>query len=248
MHYCSGGKDPYRREKKDFSVVIPVRNNIGGLLVTLGAFDLFTAQKDMLEVVLIADNDDSDLETYRKISKKYKYDIQVLSVEKSDNFSRDYYNHGVTCSSGGNVMVYNDDCYMQTNHWDDIIRERISANKHFNGIYLVSLMDSTFNDTVPFPKFPMLSRKAIDTVGFFFYPQVRMWPADKVIYDLYKAVGCVITCHNVKMQHDHNYNHTVDPSKSRMLRLLNEDRANGVFPVNANKEAEMLRKAIEGGV
>jgi glycosyltransferase involved in cell wall biosynthesis len=233
--------------KKDFSVVFPVRDNIDGLLVTLGAFDLFTANKDAFEVVLVVDDDDTDLPDYQRISKRYGYDIKVLVVKRSDNFSQDYYNYGVSQASGENIMVFNDDCYMQTDKWDDKIRAKIAENGHFNGVYLVSLMDSTFNDTPkhPFPRFPMLSRKAIETVGFFFFPQVRMWPADKVVWDLYSAVGCVITCHEVKMQHDHNYNHDTDPRKNRLLRLLLEDKENGVFPVNANEEAKRLVKAID---
>lgn len=233
--------------KKDFSVVIPVRNNIGGLLVTLGAFELFTSNKKSLEVILVADNDDKDLTYYNKLNNKYSFDMKVFPVEKSDNFCRDYYNFGVSMSSGTNVMVYNDDCYMQTNKWDDIIRERIKINPHFKGIYFVSLMDSTYKDADPYPKFPMISRKAVDTIGFFFFPQVRMWPADKAVWDLYKAVGCVITCHDVKMQHDHDYNHDTNPRKSRFQRILEEDRKNGVFPINANREAKLLIKAIEEG-
>lgn len=235
--------------KKEFSVVIPVRNNIGGLLVTLGAFDLFTSNKKAFEVILVVDNDDNDLETYKRISKQYGYDIKVLQVAKSDYFCRDYYNYGVSQSSGANVMVFNDDCYIQTNKWDDLIRERIDANKHFNGVYFVSLLDSTYYDIkeYPFPKFPMLSRKAIDAVGFFFFPQIHMWPADKAIWDMYRTVGCVITCHDVQMQHDHNYNHDTDPRKNRLLRLLEKDKEDGVFPINANAESKRLVEAIGCG-
>lgn len=235
--------------KKYFSVVIPVRNNIGGLLVTLGAFDLFTSNKKAFEVLLVVDNDDKDFETYKRISKQYGYDIKVLQVAKSDYFCRDYYNYGVLQSVGENILVFNDDCYVQTNKWDDLIRARIEVNKHFNGVYLVSLMDSTFYDTPehPFPRFPMISRKAIDAVGFFFFPQIRMWPADKAIWDLYKTVGCVITCHQVKLQHDHNYNHDTDPNKNRMLRLLQKDREEGVFPINASEESKRLVEAIGCG-
>lgn len=235
--------------KKDFSVVIPVRNNIGGLIVTLGAFDLFTSNKKAFEVLLVVDNDDKDIETYKRLSKQYGYDIKVLSVAKSDYFCRDYYNYGVSQSVGENVMVFNDDCYIQTNKWDKMILERIELNKHFNGVYFVSLLDSTYYDIKehPFPKFPMISRKAIDAVGFFFFPQVRMWPADKAVWDLYRTVGCVITCHDVQMQHDHNYNHETDPRKNRLLRLLEKDKSEGVFPINANKESRRLVEAIGCG-
>lgn len=233
------------KKMKDFSIVIPVRGNIKGLRVTLGAFELFTAQKDKLEVILIADNDDPDLIKYNIIGRDYTYDIMAYGVPRTDNFCESYYNFGARKAVGTNIMVFNDDCYVQTNEWDDIVRRRIAENPQFNGVYLVSLMDSTYYDEkdLEFPRFPMISKKAVETIGFFFFPQVRMWPADKCIHDLYKAVGCVITCHKVKLQHDHIYDDK-DASKSRMGRIMEEDIKNGVFPVNGNEQARQLLRAI----
>ena len=243
---------------KDFSVVIPVRGNLAGLRVTLGAFELFTAHKDRLEVILVADDDDQDLTIYNKIANPrefaylegdecYSFDIRAYGVPRTDNFCESYYNFGARQAAGTNIMVFNDDCYVQINGWDDIIRRKIEANPQFNGVYLVSLMDSAYYDEkdLEFPRFPMISKKAMEAVGFFFFPQVRMWPADKCIHDLYKAVGCVITCHEVKLQHDHIYD-KADPSKSRMYRIMNEDIANGVFPIDGNRQAKELIKAING--
>lgn len=234
----------------DFSVVMPVRDNIDGLRISLGAFNLFTAQRDKLEVILVVDDDDIDAGFYHKLKGKFGFEIRVLLVKRSDNFSRDYYNAGANIAVGTNILVFNDDCYIQTYGWDDIIRKKIAANPHFNGIYLIDMMDSSHNDTPskPFPKFPIISRKAVETIGFFFFPQVRMWPADKVIWDLYSKIGCIITAHEIKLQHDHNYNHETDPRKNRMLRILEEDKANGVFPLNADEEYKKLWRAIDDKV
>ena len=232
---------------KDFSVVIPVRGNIAGLRVTLGAFELFTTNKDMLEVILVADDDDKEISDYRKLVASYTYDISVYAVPRTDHFCESYYNFGARKAVGTNIMMFNDDCYVTINGWDDIIRRRIADNPQFNGVYLVNLMDSTYYDEkgLAFPRFPMISKKAMETIGFFFFPQVRMWPADKCIHDLYKAVGCIITCHEVKLQHDHIYDKT-DPSKSRMYRIMHEDIANGVFPIDGNAQAKKLLEVING--
>lgn len=233
---------------KKFSIVMPVRNNIAGLLVTLGAFELFTSDKRGLEVFLMVDDDDKDMTSYKRLQNKYSYDVTVVEVTRTDNFSDGYYNLGARMSSGENIWVFNDDCYVQTNKWDKIILDKIKANSHFNGIYMVSTMDSTFNDTpeTPFPRFPIISRKAVDTLGFFFVPTIRQWPADKAIYEIYHACGCIITAHEVKLQHDHNYNHNTDPSKNRMLRIMKEDMANGVFPYDGSEHVKALYKAITG--
>lgn len=228
---------------KEFGVCIPIRGNIKGLRVTLGAFELFTAKKDQLSIALVADNDDPELGKYIELCREFDLNITVYPVYRSEHFCRDYYNYGVIKTNGENVLVFNDDCYVQTNEWDNIIRKKINESKHLNGIYLVDIWDSTHNvEGSCFPRFPMISRKAIDVLGYFFHPSVRMWPADKVIWELYSNAGCVIQCHEVKLQHDHIANG--DVTKSRLYRIFQEDIASGVFPVKLGTEINKLKGAI----
>jgi hypothetical protein len=128
---------------------------------------------------------------------------------------------------------------MLTPCWDDIIRRKTAGKE----VYMLDLFDSTHDDEgKSFPKFPMVSKKAHDAVGFFCYPQVRMWPADQVMYALYNSQNLVIKCHEVKIQHDHVY--AMDTSKTRMWRIMREDVAAGVFPVQTTREAIRLKKAV----
>lgn len=231
----------------DFSLIMPVRNNIKGLMVTLGAFDLFTHLKDKFEILLLVDNDDPDIDKYIDMCGDYEINIYIHVVKPTDNFSNDYYNWALQHCRGSNIMVWNDDCYMQTHAWDDKVRAKIESYSKFKGVYLVDMLDSTrchIGSGVEFPRFPMISRKAVDLCGFFFFPTVRNWPADKCIWDLYSQVGCIIPCHEVKMQHDHNFDHSGDQSKSRFMRILQEDKANGVFPVDGRKESSRLIEAL----
>jgi hypothetical protein len=231
--------------KYDFSIIIPCRYNLSGLKVTLDSFEIFTKKKDRLEIILVVDSDDEDIPKYQDLLSEYSFTLRLRHVKHSDYFCRDYYNAGALSSEGENVMCFNDDCYMQVYGWDDIIREAIEKNYHFKGIYLIDLFDSTHEDDgCSFPRFPMLSRKVIDLFGFFFYPQVRMWPADKILFSIFSSVGNIIKCHKVKMQHDHVY--ALDVSKTRMWRIFNEDKANGVFPVDIKHEIKKLKDAILG--
>lgn len=235
----------------DFSLIMPVRNNIKGLMVTLGAFELFTHLKDKFEILLLVDNDDPDLERYIKLCGQYLLKIVVYPVKQSDNFSNDYYNWALQHCRGTNIMVWNDDCYMQTNAWDDIVRQKIAEQPQMNGVYMVDMLDSTRrcgSNGMEFARFPIISRKAVDAVGFFFVPTVRQYPADYVIWSIYKAVGCIIPCHDVKLQHDHNFDHVGDPSKLRFMRILEEDKKNGVFPIKPDDYINKLAEAIHGKV
>ena len=231
----------------DFSVILPVRNNIAGLKVALGAFQLFTAQPDKFEIHLLVDADDPDANKYIKLISEYRLQIFINIVQPTDNFSDGYYNHALQFCRGTNIMAWNDDCYMQTNDWDNIVREKIEQKAKYKGIYFVDLWDSTrchMGSKIEFARFPMISRKAVDICGFFFFPTVRNWPADKVIWDLYAMIKRIIPCHEVKIQHDHNFDHEGDPSKSRFMRILKEDKANRVFPVDASLPVTKLKEAM----
>lgn len=230
----------------DFSLIMPVKGNLSGLKTCLGAFDLFTAQPERFEVHLIADRDDNEMIDFAS-KASYKFKTILHLADKTDNFSNDYFNHHVQFCAGTHIWAFNDDCYVQTNKWDDIVRTAVKDK--FNGVYLVDLYDSTRESakTPPFPRFPIISRKAVDAIGFFFFPQVRQYPADKCIWDLYSQTGCVVSCQEVKLQHDHNFDHENDPQKSRFMRILREDMAMGVFPVDGNKEYHKLKKAIDNG-
>jgi len=235
----------------DFSLIMPVRNNIKGLKVCLGAFDLFTAHKDKFELHLLVDDDDKDLSTYISMTRDYGLHIFIHVVKPTDNFSNDYFNWALQHCRGTNIMVWNDDCYVQTNGWDDIVRRKTAEQPQLNGVYLVDMWDSTRKcekHGKEFARFPIISRKAVDAVGFFFVPTVRQYPADYVIWSIYEMVGCIIPCHEVKLQHDHNYDHVGDPSKARFMRILREDQANGVFPIKADDYINNLVEAIRGKV
>jgi hypothetical protein len=58
------------------------------------------------------------------------------------------------------------------------------------------------------------------------------------LFDLYKKAGCVIKCHEVRVQHEHM------PSR-RFYMMYEEDKKAGVFPVPGLDEQQMLIKAKE---
>lgn len=220
---------------KDFSIVIPVRNNIKGLRLTLKAFELFTHKPDLMEVILVCDSNDPQLWEYHALVWDFSFDIQVYAVARSDHFCRDYYNFGAFRSEGHSILVFNDDAYIQTDGWDDIIRKKVEGKS----VYLVDMLDSTHDQGQSFARFPMISRVSVNALGFFFHPQVRMWPADRCIWELYKMADCIIPCHEVKIQHDHKP--VTDLSKERLWKIYQEDMDNGVFPVKIGADTEKLK-------
>jgi len=223
----------------DFSVVLPTRGNVAGLKKMLDAFVDTTTDLTNLEVLIATDWDDPDHDEIIKLCRTYPFYVLAIDTIQTDNFCQGYFNRLADLSSGKNILGMNDDCYMLTKGWDDIVRKATEGRD----IYLVDMWDSTHDyGGQSIPRFPMISRKAVETVGFFFYPQISMWPADLDIYNVYRRVDAVIECHEVKLQHDHITEG--DQSKSRLWQIFQEDIKKGLFPVNMNEETRKLKEAM----
>lgn len=219
---------------KTFSLILPTRQHLNGLKTLLDSLVKTTVDLDSVEVLLVMDKDDHELERAFELTNQYALSIYVLVVNKSDNFSRDYMNFGASKAHGENLWMMNDDVVIETAGWDVKVKEAIGTRK----VYCVDTWCTDHEEIHSFPRFPMVSRKAYETLGFVFYPQIRMWGADAVLFDLYKKAGCVIECHDVKVEHLHM------PSR-RFYMMYEEDKKAGVFPIGGLEELDKLKKAKE---
>ena len=228
---------------KDFSFVLPTRGNLAELMGFITSLVDTVKDKDCFEILLAPDIDDPELERMKGMVKGYP--VRVYETHPTDNFNRDYFNFLTYKAVGKNIWCINDDVVMQTKHWDEIILNKIKVvneEKKLNGVYLVDTFDSTHEQGGnSFPRFPLISKKAVDAIGFLMFPQVRTWPADKVIYLLYACLDAVVPCHEVKIQH--NWTGNNDPEKSIIIQSFKGDIENGVFPVDAYVQVYQLRKA-----
>jgi hypothetical protein len=223
--------------EKDFSFVFPTRNNIPGLLTFIKSCIDTADNKTKLEFCIVPDIDDPQLPEIKEAVKGYP--VRVYETHPTDNFNRDYFNWVTWKTVGRNVWCINDDAVMLTQGWDTIINEKTKGKS----LYLIDTWDSTHeHEGISFPRFPLVSRDAIDTVGFLMFPQVRTYPADRVLYDFYNMLGIVIDCTEVKIQHNHI--DSGDPSKSKMYRIFREDCANKVFPVNCYVEHYKMKSKL----
>jgi len=222
----------------DFSIVLPTKGNIPGLMGLITSFMDTAKIKDTIEFVIAPDINDPELYKIKELVKPYP--VKVFETHPTDNFNRDYFNWLTFKSCGDRVWCMNDDVAMLTQDWDEIIREKTKDKKY----YLVDTHDSTHEQGgIAFPRFPLISRKAVDVVGFLMYPQVRTYPGDRVIYDLYNRMGLVIDCLEVELRHD--WIDSADISKTKMFRIFQEDIKNGVFPVNAVVQVYQLKEALK---
>lgn len=221
-----------------YSIILPTRNNIPGLRKALDAFERTSHDKACFEVLLAVDTDDVQGKLIEGLSASYTFPVHVYHTQPTDNFSDDYYNFLASKSKGANIWAFNDDAYILTDGWDRIISKTIKDSGK-GSFYLVDIHDTTrdHNGEI-WPCFPMISRAAVNVMGFFFYPQVRIWPADKVAYGLFNKIESVIDCAAVQVRHEHVQEN--DPSKSRLARIFIEDKKAGRLNVNITTEVMRL--------
>lgn len=200
-----------------FSIILPTRGNINDLKQMLDAFERTTRNKDTIEVLLATDEQRADI-PYNISQQGYTYSIRCYERPKTDNFIVGYYNWLADRSTGDNIWAFNDDAFVITQDWDVKILDKICSKK----IYMVETFDSTrkqYNHN--FPCFPIVSRDAVNIVGYFFHPRVRMYPADILLHQFYLKCGCVIDALDIYIVHNHILE--TDISKSRMLQIYQED-------------------------
>lgn len=217
-----------------FSIVLPTRGNVSGLKKMLRAIDETVSSPGNVEVLVAVDNDDPQYQEIRSLTTKFVY--RVFQVERSENFSRDYYNFLASKSYGDAIQAFNDDAYYITKNWDEKIRTKVQDSR----IWLADIYDTTRTyGTGNQPCFPMVSRKAYQALGFLLHPNIKTYPADRILYEVYKKAECVIDCTDVQIQHDRQHD-----KKERIMNIFRENNADGSIRVDTNKDADTLREAL----
>jgi hypothetical protein len=119
-------------------------------------------------------------------------------------------------------MPFNDDAWMRTNHWDEKILRRVREIK--TDVFLLDIPDTArILYANNFPCFPMVSRRAMSTLGFLLCPLVRMYPADMVTTQIYKHCNLVFPVRNVLIEHEHKMDY--EGSKKALMDIFAEDMA-----------------------
>jgi glycosyltransferase involved in cell wall biosynthesis len=217
--------------EKKFSIIFPTRNNITELVKALSSIESKTVDKDGLEVLLAVDDD--DVTDYDGL--KYGYDLIIHRVKRSKNFSDDYFNFLASKSVGKNIWVFSDDVTIETKNWDDIAMSKAGDKK----IYMLDTFDSTrYFACGNQACFPIISRGAYNALGWIFYPKVRMYPSDRILYDIYKRARVIIPCQEVKLFHDRKID------KPEFQKVAEED-GQPVAEVNYGFYVNILMKAAK---
>lgn len=203
----------------EFSFILPSSGDYNRLKKMFDSFERTTKHKDKIEFLLAVDTGNTDI--IKAIEgKKYNFSIKFFERDKTEDFTNDYYNWLADRTVGKNIITFNDDAWMRTNHWDvKILRKIKQIGKT---VYLIDIPDTArIKYQNRFPCFPLVSRRAFCTLGFVLCPKIRMFPADKVTHAIYVEAGIAYQINNVLIEHEHSMDYTGE--KKRMMDIFLKD-------------------------
>lgn len=186
------------------SIICPSRDRLALLEGFLTSIAETAYDPAKIEVLIALDgNDEQSLAAVPRLKRVYNFLRFWSSVEE---FGSVYYNRLAGMSSGRAIWALNDDCCIQTKHWDKLIPEDIWYGK------------TSQPDENRFASFPILGRQAVKLQGYFFHPFFRGWGADQGLCHVWRALG---RCQELNIHVDHLSYH----SSKRQKDKVNEDMA-----------------------
>lgn len=200
---------------KDFSILIATRTRVDMLQKLLKSIYDSTYHKDKVEILVIYDNDDNLTDTYAKLTFKAQYgDIPPIETifhhrERSLNLVKDYHNYyAVNFARGKYIMFVNDDTLFEMTGWDD---RAINTLNDYEKAHPDGILYGTPEDFETMygrredrwvACFPLISKKAIEVMGYAFDPGfVRDgadWALAATFYNIQRVVNlrnCIIIKH-----------------------------------------------------
>ena len=220
-----------------FSIIFPSRDRQDLLLKMLQSLTHNTTHLDQIEVLIAVDHDDK--KTFKFLCDLSLPFVKIYQVMRSLNFSRDYYNFLAKESKGRWIITANDDCVMETPHWDDLAYDVL---KDKPGVIYGWIEDRLggfrANGHGNYCCFPLQGRAGFEALGYIFPTRVPTWGADIWAKNLYDQIGSCVKL-PITLRHDCHHN------KTREQDHISKRIAHNQVPFDMRPTYEEINKLIE---
>lgn len=226
----------------DFTIVLVSRGRptlLANLLLSIAR----TAKTDY-EVLIGCDSD--DLITYNSYqSELHKFEnVRFFFKERNPNL-HEYINYLVSQGTGKYVFGLNDDCELVNELWD---KKALEALDKFGPLCYGVTQDNSIDKVGPadYASFPIISRAAINRLGFFMEQGFGNHGSDVVTHRIYSNAG--LTC-QVPVYIRHIYHETPALLQSRMSdttaremieRTMKENNLGNLYTYDISSYVEKL--------
>lgn len=234
----------------NFSLILNSRKRPDRLFDFIDSVVKNTEIKDKVEILIRIDKDD---ELSIKLSEfKFDFNIKFYCDERPKNLHTTI-NQLALISKGKNIFVCNDDIKILTKNWDGIALDKIEKYKKEKNIkdniyYCKTYCNSADRDhTKGYCSFPIISKEAVETIGFFMHESFVGLGADHCIYRVYNSIDRVINLEEIHIDHVlHRTLSDVFNPDSTAVEMRNNSSINWVNPEEfiISKEIDKLKLKI----
>jgi len=202
-----------------FSILVPTRERIPQAKKLLNSINDTTVNKSQIEILFAIDEEDKasahNIINCKDIFKDLSINFYIR--KRSEFLNRDYYNWLTQFAKGDFCWIMGDDCIFIAPEWDILIKSRLDEYLSYkkDRIVCASIKDNTPKPSPhlpPFPCFPLISKEAIQLLGFALHPEVPTWGADYLVYQLYTKIGRLIRIDDQVFINHVSYHTTRDKS------------------------------------
>ena len=210
-----------------------------------------TADLSRIEVLIAVDTD--DLKTFNLLCDLGFPFVKIYQVQRSMNFSRDYYTYLAKQSKGRWIITINDDCIFETPNWDtkayEVLKDKGSVIYGWSEDGLGGWRAKGHGH---YCCFPLQGRGGFEALGYIFPSRIPTWDADIHCKNLYDQIGRVVTlpitirhfCHHNQTREQDHINKRIAHSQIPFDMRVTYEEINKLLAAIKNETKEKACSAI----
>lgn len=234
----------------NFSLILNSRKRTRFLFDFINSIKNGVNDKTNVEILIRIDEDDE--ESLKLAEYKFDFNVSFYCGQRPTNLLKAI-NEIAFETKGENIFICNDDMRITTKNWDLIAINKINEYKKINNIkdniyYCKTDCNSAdrYHDK-GYCSFPIISREAVETVGFFMHESFVGLGADHGIYRVYQSIGRVIDLQDIKV--DHIFHRTIKDVMNpdlTAIEMRNNSAAHWVDPesIDISEQVKKLNDKI----
>ena len=204
-----------------FSLCIPTRERPQHVERLIGTLKDTIDDTSRIEILFRIDNDDMLSQCYigNLINRFPELSIKMFIGKRTDFLNRDYFNKLSEQAEGEYHWVMGDDVVFVHKSWDTYILNKIEDffKDKKDRIAYVNIIDNTPvppGVTYNYANFPLISKQAIEAMGFFMPPTINSWSSDYLIHIPYLIQERIIELEYCILNHISSHTEDVEVDES----------------------------------
>jgi hypothetical protein len=192
-----------------FSLILASRERIPLLKGLLDSIQATTKDKNCVEILVAFDIDDiGSVSVMQNLTEMYRdINLHCFMRERSEWMHRDYINWMFPSSKGKYIIILNDDTLFINQDWDELAFAKIEdylTDKPDGMVY--GYTDNSGYVTPghhQFSCFPLISRKAVEALGFVMPNERKTWGGDSDLCGIFRHpdVNRTLDVSEIKIKH-----------------------------------------------